>query len=154
MPGAQAREVIVAAGDTLEAIARTNGVSLEALLQRNGIQDPSRLQIGQKLLLPKPVAGSSRTQPTSRGSEAIAPPPPPGRPHNILWPHDALLGGGGAGGGGAVVVASVVVWLDLAVLVGTGRVAIVVIVLLGMSDYCACVFCLSDNFDFPDGRRM
>ena len=82
MPGALAREVIVAAGDTLEAIARTNGVSLEALIQRNGIQDPSRLQIGQKLLLPKPVAGSSRTQPASRGSEAIAltppPPPPPG----------------------------------------------------------------------------
>ena len=55
MPAADAREVIVAAGDTLEAIARTNGVSLEALIQRNGIQDPSRLQIGQKLLLPKPM---------------------------------------------------------------------------------------------------
>ena len=78
MPAAEAREVIVAAGDTLEAIARTNGVSLEALIQRNGIQDPSRLQIGQKLLLPKPMGESSRTQPASRGSEAIAPPPPPG----------------------------------------------------------------------------
>jgi LysM repeat protein len=79
MPAAQAREVIVVAGDTLEAIAHTYGVSLETLIQANGIQDPSRLQIGQKLLLPKPaLGGSSRAQPASRGSEAIAPPPPPG----------------------------------------------------------------------------
>ena len=79
MPAAQARKVIVVAGDTLEAIALTYGVSLEALIRANGIQDPSRLQIGQKLQLPKsPMGGSSRTQPASRASEAIAPPPPPG----------------------------------------------------------------------------
>ena len=81
MPAAQAREVIVVAGDTLEAIALTYGVSLEALIRANGIQDPSRLQIGQKLLLPKPpLGGSSRAQPASRSSEAIAPPPPPPPP--------------------------------------------------------------------------
>ena len=81
MPAAQAREVIVVAGDTLEAIAHTYGVSLEALIQANGIQDPSRLQIGQKLLLPKPpLGGSSRAQSASRGSEAIALPPPPPPP--------------------------------------------------------------------------
>ena len=63
IPGAQAREVIVAAGDTLEAIARTNGVSLEALIQRNGIQDPSRLHLGQKLLLPNPPMGGIKPSP-------------------------------------------------------------------------------------------
>ena len=71
MPAAQAREVIVVPGDTLEAIAHTYGVSLETLIQANGIQDPSRLQIGQKLLLPKPaLGGSSRDQPASRVSPA------------------------------------------------------------------------------------
>ena len=79
MPAAHSREVTVVAGDTLEAIASTHGVSLEALIKANGIQDPSRLQIGQKLLLPKPaLGGSTRAQPAPRGSEAFAPPPPPG----------------------------------------------------------------------------
>jgi len=73
VPAAQAREVIVIAGDTLEAIAHTYRVSLEALIQGNGIQDPSRLQIGQKLLLPKPaLGGSSQARPAPKGNEAIA----------------------------------------------------------------------------------
>jgi len=75
MPPAQAKEVVVVAGDTLEAIAHTYAVSLEALIPRIGIQDPSRLHIGQKLLLPNPpMGGSSPAQPDSKGSEAIAPP--------------------------------------------------------------------------------
>ena len=79
MPAAHSREVTVVAGDTLEAIASTHGVSLEALIKANGIEDPSRLHIGQKLLLPKPaLGGSTRAQPAPRGSEAFAPPPPPG----------------------------------------------------------------------------
>ena len=57
MPAAHAKEVLVVAGDTLEAIAHTYGVSLEALIRANGIQDPSRLQIGQKLLLPQATPG-------------------------------------------------------------------------------------------------
>jgi LysM repeat protein len=76
----QARVVVVVAGDTLEAIAHTYGVSLKALIQRNGIQDPSRLQIGQQLLLPGlPIKGVSQVYGPSGGAEAIAPPPPPGR---------------------------------------------------------------------------
>ncbi len=63
MPPAQAKEVVVVAGDTLEAIAHTYGVSLEALIQRNGIQDPSRLHIGQKLLLPNPPMGGIKPSP-------------------------------------------------------------------------------------------
>ena len=77
--GAPARTVIVLQGDTLEAIAHAYGVNLEALIQRNGIQDPSLLQIGQKLLLPPPPPGGAiQTQPVTKGSEAIAPPPPQG----------------------------------------------------------------------------
>lgn len=77
MPAAQARVVIVVAGDTLEAIAHTYGVSLEALIQRNGIRDPSRLQIGQTLVLPEPQVGSNPKQPALGRAESIAPPPPP-----------------------------------------------------------------------------
>jgi murein DD-endopeptidase MepM/ murein hydrolase activator NlpD len=78
MPPAQAKEVVVVAGDTLEAIAHTYGVSLEALIPRIGIQDPSRLHIGQKLVIPESQATAKPKPPPQGRSEAIAPPPPPG----------------------------------------------------------------------------
>ncbi len=50
----------VKAGDTLWDIARTNGVSLDALIKANGLQDADRLSVGQQLTLqgaaPKPDA--------------------------------------------------------------------------------------------------
>lgn len=49
----------VKAGDTLAKISRKTGTSPQSLARLNGIKDPSRLQIGQKLKLPgTPVAAS------------------------------------------------------------------------------------------------
>ena len=44
---------VVQAGDTLGAIAKQYGVTVEALQEANAISDPTRLQIGQKLIIPK-----------------------------------------------------------------------------------------------------
>jgi murein DD-endopeptidase MepM/ murein hydrolase activator NlpD len=71
---AQPRTVTVAAGDTLEQLALRHRVNLEALIELNGIRDPTLLQIGQVLTLP-PQAPSTTAKPPQRESP---PPPPPG----------------------------------------------------------------------------
>jgi len=43
---------VVKAGDTLGAIAKEYGVTVEALQEVNAIDDPRRLQIGQELIIP------------------------------------------------------------------------------------------------------
>jgi nucleoid-associated protein YgaU len=43
---------VVAAGDTLLAIARRFGVSVEALSEANGITDPNLIRVGQRLVIP------------------------------------------------------------------------------------------------------
>ena len=49
---AQQRTLTVVEGDTLEQLALQQGVSLEALIELNGISDPTLLQVGQVLKLP------------------------------------------------------------------------------------------------------
>ena len=49
---------VVKAGDTLGAIAKAFGVTVEALQEANGISDPRRLQIGQELIIPTAVSPS------------------------------------------------------------------------------------------------
>ncbi len=44
--------VVVQSGDSLSAIASDQGVSVAALMEANGITDPDRLQVGQRLLIP------------------------------------------------------------------------------------------------------
>jgi LysM repeat protein len=46
---------VVAAGDTLLAIARRFGVSVEALSEANGITDPDLVLVGQRLVIPLPT---------------------------------------------------------------------------------------------------
>jgi LysM repeat protein len=48
---------IVQAGDTLGTIAQQYGVSLEALMQANGLADANLLSIGQELTIPAPSPG-------------------------------------------------------------------------------------------------
>jgi beta-lactamase class A/LysM repeat protein len=63
-------EYVVQAGDNLSAIAKSLGVSLRALLEANGLDDPDRLKIGQKLTVP---AGA--TAPAATTAAAAAPKP-------------------------------------------------------------------------------
>lgn len=44
---------VVQPGDTLYSIAVRFGVSLDALIEANGIQDPNDLQAGQVLVIPR-----------------------------------------------------------------------------------------------------
>ena len=75
---------LVQAGDTLGAIAKQYGVTVEALQEVNAISDPNRLQIGQELISPK----SGTIAPTSTATEvratttatSIPPTPPTPRP--------------------------------------------------------------------------
>ena len=50
-PTSAARQYVVVAGDTLQAIADRNGIPLNALMQLNGIVDPNRIVVGQVILL-------------------------------------------------------------------------------------------------------
>jgi LysM repeat protein len=43
----------VVAGDTVWKLARTYGVTTDDIIQANDIKDPKRIQIGQRLLIPK-----------------------------------------------------------------------------------------------------
>jgi LysM repeat protein len=45
----------VRAGDSLAAIARAYGVTVEAIVEANGIQDPNAIQVGQRLVVPDPA---------------------------------------------------------------------------------------------------
>ena len=49
----------VAKGDTLYSIARSSGVTVQKLMAVNGIQDPSKLQVGKRLTIPSKAATTS-----------------------------------------------------------------------------------------------
>jgi len=53
------REYTVQAGDTLSGIATTYNVSLQALINLNGISNPNLLEVGQILILPSPPTTST-----------------------------------------------------------------------------------------------
>lgn len=65
----------VKAGDTLARISRKAGTTPEAIARLNGIKDPSKLRIGQKLKLPGSPAGNTATAaapaPTNHGDTYV-----------------------------------------------------------------------------------
>ena len=63
LPASDSKIYTVAQGDTLQKIARANGVSLSALTKANPDAVPSKLRVGQKLQLPAatPPAQSTPT---------------------------------------------------------------------------------------------
>jgi len=65
----------VQAGDTLAGIAEQFGVTIDALLQANGITDPDSIQIGQVLTIPGVTV--TPVPPTAPPPETPAPTDPP-----------------------------------------------------------------------------
>jgi LysM repeat protein len=53
-------------GDTLAGIAARNGITMNALIEANGISNPDLLWVGQKLLIPGAPAGGSVPTPAVR----------------------------------------------------------------------------------------
>lgn len=51
--------VVVAPGDTVDAIARRHGVSPQAVMQANNIADPAALAPGQRLVIPRYVVNGT-----------------------------------------------------------------------------------------------
>lgn len=77
---------IVAAGETLYAIAKRYGVDPNRLARENGIDDPTTLRIGQRLAIPSTSA--------SREPAAPATPTPDARPGvapRLGWPAQGVL---------------------------------------------------------------
>jgi len=52
-PPAALRAVTVVRGDTLYGLARTEGTTVNALMEANGVTDPTRIYAGQQLLIPE-----------------------------------------------------------------------------------------------------
>jgi len=48
----------VALGEVLSAIAARYGVTVEAIVAANGLEDPNRLEVGQVLLIPQPATST------------------------------------------------------------------------------------------------
>ncbi|MBW0166368.1 MAG: LysM domain-containing protein [Vulcanococcus sp.] len=71
----QTRTITVVEGDTLEQLALRYRVDLQALIDLNGIRDPTLLQVGEVLKLPEAPGATKRS---SAPAEAMAPPPPEG----------------------------------------------------------------------------
>lgn len=71
----QARTITVVEGDTLEQLALRYRVDLQALINLNGIRDPTLLQVGTQLKLPETPAAIDHS---SAPADQMAPPPPDG----------------------------------------------------------------------------
>ncbi|MEY3545346.1 MAG: hypothetical protein RLZZ106_1068 [Cyanobacteriota bacterium] len=71
----QARTITVVEGDTLEQLALRYRVDLQALIELNGIRDPTLLQVGEVLKLPGAPGATTRS---NAPTDAMAPPPPAG----------------------------------------------------------------------------
>ncbi len=63
-------------GDTLLAIARAYGVTLEALMEANGITDPNLLHVGQTLVIPTGPLPTATASPVPAPGEDVPTPLP------------------------------------------------------------------------------
>ena len=91
--------VTVGRGQSLEAIARKYGVPELAIMQVNGIANPSAIRPGQRLVIPRYVSGSAPhvatnvAPPVATHVAAVAPAPQPraGEDVHIVAPGETLI---------------------------------------------------------------
>jgi murein DD-endopeptidase MepM/ murein hydrolase activator NlpD len=78
--------VTVGNGETLDVVARKNGVPLSALMEVNGVTSASTIRPGQRLVIPRYVSGSAE--------QAAAPSPAPQVAENVhvVAPGESLIG--------------------------------------------------------------
>ncbi|WP_137044550.1 peptidoglycan DD-metalloendopeptidase family protein [Pseudolabrys sp. FHR47] len=95
--------VTVGNGETVDMIARRQGVPVSAILQTNGIANASQVRPGQRLVIPRYVAGSAPAQPAPQvaaPSYTPAPAPAPvahaapvaGENVHVVAPGESLIG--------------------------------------------------------------
>jgi soluble lytic murein transglycosylase-like protein len=66
-------EVIVGPGDTLSAIALEHGLTVAQLVARNGLADPNRIYIGQRLVVAAPAPAAAAPAAAPPAAPAAAP---------------------------------------------------------------------------------
>lgn len=81
-------QIVVQRGDSLWRLAQRHGTSVEALIRANGIEDPTKLEIGQVLRLPgagepDPPRQVGQAAPPAPRREASAPRPAPATTSNL-----------------------------------------------------------------------
>lgn len=81
--------VVVRRGETLAAIARENHVSLAAIMRANGIRNPSEIQPGQRIDIPRHTASA---QPHGAAATPRAPEPRTSRNVHVVGPGETLIG--------------------------------------------------------------
>jgi len=69
-------------GDTLFRLAQRYGVSIQSIVQANGLRDPSAIYVGQVLVIPTSSTQTSHSQPTGSSTAATY----------IVQPGDTLIG--------------------------------------------------------------
>ena len=76
-PVPQSTVHVVQRGETLSTIAQQYGGSVQAIVNANGLADPNRITVGQRLTIP--AAGQAVAPPTARPAQPTQPanPPPP-----------------------------------------------------------------------------
>jgi N-acetylmuramoyl-L-alanine amidase len=70
-------EIVVKSGDTLSGISKRHGVSVKALVAANGLRDPNRIYVGQRLVLtpsvaPVPPTPAPPATPATSGTHTVA----------------------------------------------------------------------------------
>ncbi|OQW94636.1 MAG: hypothetical protein BWK77_08895 [Verrucomicrobia bacterium A1] len=91
----EARTYTIASGDSLSKIAKRHGVSARELAELNGIKDPNKIRIGQKIALPDYASGSVASKPKPSKSAAPSKPkssaaPAAGGPVYVVQAGDSL----------------------------------------------------------------
>ena len=87
--------VTVGYGETVETIARRHGVPVNALLETNGVTNPSAIQPGQRLVIPRYVSGSApQYAARQQAAPQVAAPLVPASSENvhIVTPGESLIG--------------------------------------------------------------
>jgi murein DD-endopeptidase MepM/ murein hydrolase activator NlpD len=81
--------VVVARGQTLYSIARQHGVPASAIMQANGIRNPSSIQVGQRLVIPRYASGA-HVAAAPAAATSTAPVTAPGDVH-VVKPGETLI---------------------------------------------------------------
>lgn len=93
--------VTVGNGETVDMIARRQGVPVSAILQTNGISNASQVRPGQRLVIPRYVAGAAPGQPAPQvAAPSYTPAPAPvaqaapaaGGNVHVVAPGESLIG--------------------------------------------------------------
>ena len=69
---ANAETYTVQKGDTLSAIAKKNGTTVDEIVSKNGIQDANKISVGQNLTINETTEETTEASATPTTTEAVA----------------------------------------------------------------------------------